>query len=159
MHRTYSFAAFILLVPALAIAADQLYSLGFPAGAKFNVIDGKPYVLRKGESGPPGNAVDINGKEFVHFGSGKALAYPLDGEGTTVVLGGEGTGTQWDFSLPERGGSTIRAAEGKFKGWYLDWAEEEEEITSNNSTYHVRRLMLVKEPKNPKKFVKYPVAK
>jgi hypothetical protein len=168
MKRQYA----VLVVVALAFQADRtataedLYSLGFPyREGTFNVIDGKPYLLRRGEHGSPGNAVDIiDGGKLVHYDSKKPLVYPLAGENPVVSLGKEeGTSDRWDLTAFPRGesrtGHPVRAAEGKFKGWYLHWSDEETEIMSGGRTFHVRLLKLVKEPKTLRTFSKYVVAK
>ena len=156
----------IALLFAASANAEQIYGLGFPSNeGTFNVIEGKPYLLRQGERGSPGNAVDIktNGK-LMHYMSQKPLAYPLDGENPVIRLGKEdGVSDVWDLSAFPSGGSRtgapVKAAAGKFKGWYLDWTDDEIELVTGGNTFHARRLILVKEPKSIRKFLKYPVAK
>ena len=162
--------AAVLAIALLFVAStnsEQLYSLGFPSSeGTFNVIEGKPYLLRKGERGSPGNAVDIktDGK-LVHYLSKKPLAYPLDGDNPVITLGKEdGMSDVWDLSafLPSgesRTGAPVKAAAGKFKGWYLDWSDHEIQLVVDGNTFHARRLKLVKEPKSVRQFSKYPVSK
>jgi hypothetical protein len=118
------------------LLVQQVYSIGVPSEVgKFNVIGDRPCVVIRG-SGPAGNALDHRGGELVHYGSKKPLAYPLDGESKVVRLGtnaeSKAMGRDWKVSIiGGRGGSqivTIQAAEGQFKGWYLDCADEEETI-------------------------------
>ena len=54
---------------------------------------------------------------------------------------------------------TIRAAEGKFKGWYLDCADEEESITYGGREITIRPLVLAEKPKHIREFDRYPVSK
>lgn len=152
-----------LLLAASVFAAqrEQLYSLGFPSGeGNFDVIDGVPYVLRKGESASPGSAIDILDRaRLVHFGTRKALAYPLDGDKPYVTMGGEGTSNQWKVGrLSEGSKFAVRATEGKFKDWYLDWSDEETELKVRDKMMHGRRLILVEKPAAPRIFNSYPVA-
>lgn len=169
MRWALSVSGIAVLLPCLvapaALAQDQLYSIGFPrAAGVFNVLDGKPYLLRSEESGPPGNAVDLqNGKHLIHFGSQQALCYDLDGTTPTVSLGKAGiTSAEWEIKRgEEKGGPTavsVQAAEGKFKGWFLDWSADEMEIESGGKTYHVRHLVLTRKPKPAKVLFMYPVA-
>ena len=164
-----TFATVLLLVASER--KEQIYSIGFPPNeGTFNVIDGKPYLLRKGERGSAGNAIDIkpDGK-LIHVMSEKPLAYPLDGDSPVITLGKvESVSDKWDHSaVVERRGGPLKAAEGKFKGWYLDWSETEAEIVAGGITFHTRKpitfhtrqLILVKEPKSPRMFTKYPVSK
>ena len=91
----------IALLFAASTNAEQIYGLGFPSNeGTFNVIEGKPYLLRQGERGSPGNAVDIktNGK-LMHYMSQKPLAYPLDGENPVIRLGKE-YGVPQVFEVP-----------------------------------------------------------
>lgn len=158
-----SVALTIILVFAGAVNAEQIYSLGFPSSeGEFDVIDEKPYLLRKGERGSPGNAVDIKSDgRLIHYGSRKSLAYPLDGDNPIVTLGKSDAASDiWDLSAVREGRrrGAVQAKEGKFKGWFLDWSEQETEVVSEGRTLHARQLILVKEPKTPKTFSKYPVA-
>ena len=141
-------------------ARGELYSLDFPTG-RFNVIDGEPCLLRSGEQGPPGSALDIKRSSLVHFGSGEALAYPLKGSETPVITLGAsvGTCTSWDLSGIKAKRGPIRAAEGKYKGWYLDWSESEREVNYNGKTLHARKLILVEKPEAPRQFSRYEVSK
>ena len=153
----------IILAFAGAANAEQIYSLGFPPGeGSFDVIEGKPYLLRKGEPGSPGNAVDITTDgRLIHYGSKKPLAYPMEGDTPIVTLGKSDAASDiWNLSAVREGRSrgAIQAKEGAFKGWYLDWSEKETEVVLNGRTLHARQLILVKEPKEPKTFSKYPVA-
>ena len=169
MLRTFSVSGLAVLLSCLvataAMARDQLYSIGFPqAEGQFNVLDGRPYLLRRGESGPDGNAVDLqSGKHLIHFGSHQALCYELDGTTPTVSLGkADSTSAEWELKHgEEKGGQravSIQAAEGKFKGWFLDWSADEIEIESGGKTYHVRQLVLTRKPKPAKVLFMYPVA-
>ena len=144
--------------------AEQVYCLGFPPEeGTFNVIDGKPYLLRKGERGSPGNAVDVKRDgTLIHFLSKKPLVYPLDGENPVVSLGkSDAVSGVWDVAeIPEgRRWGVLRSTEGKFKGWYLDWSENEAEMVVAGKTFHVRELVLVKQRKVAHTFTKYPVSK
>ena len=49
----------------------------------------------------------------------------------------------WDLSelTDKRSGGPIRAAEGKFKGCYLDWSDVELDIMDSGKTKHVRDLI------------------
>src|SRR5262245_57171677 len=126
-HWRCSFAIVIALLVMVPARAEDLFSVEFPMG-EFNVINGEPCLLRPGDRGPPGNALDIKGTSLVHFSSQEPLAYPLGGTKMPVVTLGtaDGAGTAWDLSELVRGRrGPIRAAEGKFKGWYLDWSELE----------------------------------
>jgi hypothetical protein len=158
----YLAATVCVLLSSLALVAfvrDQLYSLQFPKGTgAFDVIDGVPYLLRPGEKPSPGNAIDIvDGKKLVHVRSGKGLTYALDGDEPTVALGKDGD--EWQVGpLGEREKFFVRAAKGKFKGWYLDWSDDEIELRVKDKTLHGRRLMLIKEPKKEREFSSYPVA-
>jgi hypothetical protein len=153
------------LIATIAMARDQLYSIGFPqAEGNFNVLDGKPYLLRRGESGPAGSAIDLqNGKNLVHFGSRQPLCYDLAGTTPTVSLGKtDSTSADWQLKHgKEKGGQRavfIQAADGKYQGWFLDWSAEEIEIESGGKTYHARPLVLKREPRPAKVFSMYPVA-
>jgi hypothetical protein len=162
-HRGFSFAIAVALLVILPASADQLSSVAFPTGmGEFNVINGKPCLLRPGEKGPDFLLpVDIKGTSLVHFRSKESLAYPLGGTKTPVITLGkaEGVGTSWDLSGigPKRPGP-IRAAEGKFKGWYLDWSDSETEVVFKGKTLHVRELILVENPKAPRQFSTYEVS-
>jgi hypothetical protein len=101
--------------------------------------------------------------------SGGKLAYPLRGTTTPVIKLGEsdGFGTSWDLKvipLNNKGVSAesyhgpLRAADGMFNGWYLDWSESETEVVFNGKTLHARRLILVENPKKPRLFTKYSVS-
>jgi len=150
-------SALLIILPASA----QDYSLGFPKG-EFNVINGKPCVLRPGEHGPAGSALDIVGISLVHYGSKKPLAYPLRGMGTPVITLGKSDGvtTSWDLSgIRWKHRGAIRAYYGKFKGWYLDWSESETEVRFNGKILHARKLILVRNPKAPRQFTKDEIGK
>jgi hypothetical protein len=158
-RRRFTVAAvtgLLVLLPASA----QDYSVAFPTG-EFNVLDGVPCVLHSVDRGPPGNALDIKGSSLVHYGSGKPLAYPLDGSGAPVVTLGksDGVGTSWDLSGIKGKRGPIRAAEGKYAGWYLDWSESEKEIDYKGKALHTRQLILVENPKEPCQFSRYEVSK
>jgi hypothetical protein len=159
------FAAFMVSLapaPCHAVAGREMFSLGFVnSHGQFNVIEGKPYLLHEGEHGPAGNAIDFREDRLVHLASGNSLTYPLGGEDPRVSLGksGEISG-RWDFGFDvrDRARGTIRAADGKFKGWYLDWSDEETEVTADGKRYHVRVFKLVKDPKEPRQFRAYVVS-
>jgi hypothetical protein len=158
-HRRLTVAA-VFAVLAVPPAAADTYSVGFPEGA-FNVLNGEPCLLPSGERGPPGNALDIKGSALVHYRSDKPLAYPLAGSGTPVVTLGpaDGVSTSWDLSGLKGDKGPIRAAEGKYAGWYLDWSEEAKEVEYKGKTLHARRLILVEKPKDPRRFSRYAVGK
>src|SRR5262249_35088557 len=118
-------------------------------------------LLRSEDQGPPGYALDIKGSSLVHYRSGKALAYPLEGSKTPVITLGksDGTSTSWDLSGIKGNRGPIRAAEGKYKGWYLDWSESEREVNYNGKTLHARKLILVEKPEALRQFSRYEVSR
>jgi hypothetical protein len=159
MKRLTIAVCLLLFSLSALFGRDQLYSLQFPKGSgAFDVIDGVPYLLRPGESPAPGNAVDIiKGKKLVHFRSGKGLTYALDGDDPTVAADKEGE--EWQVGpLGDRKKFFVRAAQGKFKDWCLDWSDDEVELKVQDKTLHGRRLILIKEPKKDREFSCYPVA-
>jgi len=91
-------------------------------------------------------------------GTSRSLAYDLEGRSNSVKLGVTSLtgGSGW---LLTRGRAhsqfAIQATEGKFKGWYLDWTEDEEAM----GYLRVRRLILSEKPKQVKNFLVYPIAK
>lgn len=132
------------------------YALGFKGEAgEFIVLDDKPYVVRPREGGP--EAVDIKGNLLRHYRTRKMLAYPLDGDAPVVSLGKtDATSQIWDLSAFAGGGEgrnkPVAAGEGKFKGWYLDYAEKERDIIVGEKVYHARQLILVKSPNKQRAF-------
>jgi hypothetical protein len=141
--------------------SPQRYSVQFPEGSgSFDVIDGVPYLLRKGERINPGQAIDVIKKSrLVHYGTRRALAYPLDGDSPFVSLADEGHSAEWRLGfISDRSTFPVIAATGKFKGWYLDWSDEEIELAVNGKTVHARRLVLIEKPVSVKKLRCYPVA-
>ncbi|MGC4002586.1 MAG: hypothetical protein QM811_05355 [Pirellulales bacterium] len=79
-------AVAILLTSFVVRADDYSFLLGEANNGRFNVLDDAPYLMI--DRGPPGGAVDFrNEKYLVHFGSGKKLAYPLDGDRAELLLG------------------------------------------------------------------------
>jgi hypothetical protein len=160
-NRRFSFAIALPLLLILPASAGESFSVGFPMG-EFNVINGEPCLLRPGEHGPAGYALDIKGTSLVHYGSEKPLAYPLRGTRKPVITLGKSDGvcTSWDLSgMGRKRQGPIRAAEGMFKGWYLDWSESETEVVFRGKTLHTRKLILVENPKAPREFRRYEVGK
>lgn len=157
--------AVAISITAHVASAKETYSIApVTELGRFNVIDGQPMIL-KGD-GPPGNALDVKQaeqSEIRHYASGKPLAYPSQSERSVVSLGaGADKETEWTFThVKHRGGSeivTVQAARGKFRDWYLDCAETEETLSIGGKDYTVRRLVLVKEPKQIKHWTRYVVA-
>lgn len=156
-------SVFVAILSSISQVVADDYSLEFPADeGRFGVIDGVPYLLRKGESGPAANALDvIKGGKLRHLASDKLLCYPQSGDDTRITLAdAKAKGIMWDIARKEqKSGIPIRAQEGKFSGWYLDWSEKEEELKFQGATIHGRRLILVKEKNTPRKFRTYSVSK
>src|SRR5262249_27988708 len=134
----------------------------------FKVINGEPYVLPT--EGPRGSSLDVRGSSLVATAiPGGKLAYPIRGTTTPLIKLGEsdGFGTSWDLQgVPSNNKGVcdesvygpLRAAEGMFKGWYLDWRESEIEVVFNGKTLRAHRLILVENPKKPRLFTKYSVS-
>jgi hypothetical protein len=72
-----------------------------------------------------------------------------------------GPGTRWRVTHPGGAASyTIRAAEGKFKGWYLDRGAKAEKLKDvSGKPYWAYRLTLTRKPKRIPKFSIFEVAK
>ena len=86
----------------------------------------------------------------------------VNGQPIERLVKKDGSGCQWiAIKIGTRGESdqiTLQAAEGKFKGWYLDCTEEEEKIEIGGKTYSFRRMILSKKPGRIDYFLRYPVA-
>ena len=151
-----------IILAESGFARAEIFSIGFPDDAGyFEVVEKVPYLLREGNFGQRGNAIDIvKETQLIHLKSKEPLCYPLDGDAPSVSLGKtKETSSAWDISKrTDRRGSPIKATEGKFKDWFLDWTDEEIEIKSGDKTYHGRKLILTKEPKTKKLFRTFPVA-
>ena len=153
--------AFILLSQLFltSASAQQLYSISIPK--TLIAIEDKLYIAIGFSE--PGNAVDIKERtHLVHYKTAKAFAYSLDGDKPIVVLSKDkNTSDQWDLSkVTERSpGGPVIAMEGKFSGWYLDWAEAETKIMYKEKEIKVKQLILVKDPELPRNFTKHRVAK
>ncbi len=156
MNRKY-----IYLAPAIALLACQRLSaaegwsihISAPQGMVFRVVEGQPVLVRDRDQWRSGDPLDIrNGTQLVHFSSDKTLTYSLSGDSPLVTLGNaKDVSSKWDFPPGGTGGESvtfpIRAAEGKFKGWYLDWSDDTEMRTHQGQLLHVRRFVLIHEPK------------
>ena len=159
-----------VLLSATVAWAAVVYSVD-PRGkglGEFNVLKGEPVIWAAGANvGPGGNALDVQGKQerttIVHYESKKTLCYDMDGKDKKIrLVKKDGSGCQWiAIKIGTRGESdqiTLQAAEGKFKGWYLDCTEEEEKIEIGGKTYSFRRMILSKKPGRIDYFLRYPVA-
>jgi hypothetical protein len=145
------------LSPAHSGEFGRIYHFSFGDQGEFALIDGKPVLARIGAEIDDRKRREIRVQKdgsLIHVATGKTLGYPLDGDDPTVSLGGErGTSDKWtfDFGLKDDSESVVRAASGKFKGWYLDW-DEEREVIVRDKAYYVRSLKLVKSPVTKRKF-------
>jgi hypothetical protein len=92
----------------------------------------------------------------------KYLTFNLKGKCPKVFLSAKpGPGTQWRLTHGKGAASyTIRAANGKFKGWYLNiWTKAEKLEDRSGKTYHAYKLTLSKQPKRTPIFSIYVIAK
>ncbi|MDX1929532.1 MAG: hypothetical protein SFV81_23595 [Pirellulaceae bacterium] len=154
----------------ISVASAQLFGIGVHDNDYvFYVIADKPYVMRSAE--PKANLCNLctrSGRDqLIHFRGDEELlplCYALDGDNPVVVFNTNKQAQfcdEWDLSaLPDirSNGAPIKAVQGKFKGWYLDWSDKEIEVVEDGKTKHVRELILVKEPKAVRKFWKFPIA-
>jgi hypothetical protein len=114
-----------------------------PAGAHESydlVLPGRMAVL-----GPDGKTASVTRFEIrrstlEELGSRRTLCYGLDGKETSVKLGEHpGTSSRWILTKIRARGDTeyvsVQAAEGKLKGWYLDYTEELDKAASGHTAH------------------------
>jgi hypothetical protein len=147
---------------SVAHSAEYSYNFGFGKAGEFAVIEGQPVLARWGDSiqrdWTESRIYIQKDGSLIHLETKKPLSYPLEGDDPKVVLGAEkGTSDKWKFSFGPKddGESVVRVAEGKFKGWYLDWDNKEHEVAVDGKSYYVRSLKLVESPATKRKFIKW----
>ena len=160
----------IALLSLMIATSAQLFGIGVhDTDYVFYVIADKPYIMRSAE--PKADLCNLctrSGRDqLIHFRGDEErlpLCYSLEGDKPVVVFNTNKQDQlcdEWDLSaLPDirSNGAPIKAVQGKFKGWYLDWSDKEIEVVEGGKTKHVRELILVKEPKAVRKFWKFPIA-
>jgi hypothetical protein len=166
MKSLLKFACLALSLLALVPGAAWALRVSMEAeGFGFlSVVDGQPLVT----DGPVYNldwSISPPGKEdkrttiqclSTEKWYGWLLTYDPEGKDRRVTLTrGEGgrIGPRWELHKVGRDTYTIRVAEGKLKGWYLD-VERQRELRRNDKgeRYAAHRLILTENPKQPVRF-------
>jgi len=164
MNRSLRPVSLALLLVALAPggAVGDQYGITDPDLGSLSVVDGKALLT----GGPIYDAnwnLSPTGKEgttSIRLSSSKwrgwALAYDPAGKDRAVTLLSPGRGDrgkQWKVTRVAPSRYTIQAAEGKYKGWYLD-VQGKGEVRRNpkGERYTAYPLVLTEKPKRILKF-------
>jgi hypothetical protein len=159
--RTLGFVLFLGALSPGGAAGDQ-YGIRAPGTGSLSVVDGKA-LLTKGPIYDANWELSWMGKESttsITISSSKwpgwGLAYDPTGKDPAVTLAPPGRGErgkQWRVVDRGASGYTIQAAEGKYKGWYLDiQGKGEVRRNTKGERYTAYRLVLTEKPKRPLHF-------
>jgi hypothetical protein len=143
-----------------------IYRLSVPEVGPLGIVGGQPFLLKKEQAGVWARNREgrreypwaAKGVGWISRGNGKIeagnesgfLSYDAEGKDKTVRFSQRSAGpsstepheaSQWVLA-----GGIVQAAEGKLKGWYLDYDPEELKLKDDRGSYIGYRLVLSPKP-------------